>query len=531
MSNPCGLDSQGIFTNQSVFWNLEPAELVEQSLSRSESQLTSSGALMCDTGKFTGRAPDDKYIVKDSITENQVWWKEFNHAVSPEVFNNLKSRLLEFISEKDLFVRDVFACASENYRLKARVINTHAFHNLFAHNMFIRPSKSELEQFVPDWTVICAPEFKANPETDGVRSANFAIINFTEKTIIIGGTGYTGEIKKGIFTVLNFILPVEHQVLSMHCSANEGQDGQTALFFGLSGTGKTTLSTDPDRKLIGDDEHGWAKDHVFNFEGGCYAKVINLSEKNEPGIFNAIRFGAVLENTRFLEGTRNPDYSNASVTENTRVSYPIYHIQNAKDKSVGVPPSHIFFLTSDAQGVLPPISRLTVEQAMFHFLSGYTARVAGTEAGVKEPKAVFSSCFGAPFLPLHPGRYATLLGEKLRNSKVHVWLVNTGWIGGAYGTGSRIRLAYTRSMVSAALNGQLNQTEFHTHPVFGVQIPRACPGVPVFVLDPRENWSDKNAYDQAANKLAAQFLKNFEKFSGFADESILKGAPNTMELV
>jgi phosphoenolpyruvate carboxykinase (ATP) len=529
-SNLFGLDKQGISTRHSVFWNLDPAELVEQSLSRNESTLTNTGALMCDTGKFTGRAPDDKYIVKDSLTENHVWWKEFNHPTTPQVFSNLKKKLLQFISDKDLFVRDVFACASYAFRLKARVINTHAYHNLFVHNMFIRPEKSDLENFVPDWTVICAPDFKANPDEDGVRSSNFAIISFTEKTIIIGGTGYTGEIKKGIFTVLNFLLPVENQVLSMHCSANEGHDGQTALFFGLSGTGKTTLSTDPDRKLIGDDEHGWAKEHIFNFEGGCYAKVINLSEKGEPDIFKAIKFGAVLENTRFEEGTRNPDYSNSSVTENTRVSYPLYFINNAKEESKGVPPSHIFFLTSDAQGVLPPISKLTVEQAMFHFLSGYTAKVAGTETGVKEPKAVFSSCFGAPFLPLHPGKYASLLGEKLRNSKVNVWLVNTGWIGGAYGTGARIRLSYTRSMISAALNGQLNSVSYQSHPVFGVQIPTSCPGVPVFVLDPRENWKDKNEYDKAANKLAVQFLKNFEKFSELADESILNGAPKVLEM-
>jgi len=525
-----GLDTISLNTTGKVFWNLPAAELVEHSLAKGEGKLTSSGAIACDTGKFTGRAPDDKYIVRDSITENNVWWKEHNHPTTPEVFSNLKKKLLAFMSDKDLYVRDAFACASNGYRLKARVINTEAYHNLFVHNMFIRPTADDLATFTPDWTVINAPGFEADPAVDGVRSKNFAILNFTEKCIIVGGTGYTGEIKKGIFTVLNFILPVEHEVLSMHCSANEGQDGQTALFFGLSGTGKTTLSTDPNRKLIGDDEHGWAKDEVFNFEGGCYAKVINLSEKGEPDIYNAIRFGSVLENIRFEGNTRNVDYANGEVTENTRVSYPIHYIDNAKEVSVGVPPSNIFFLTSDAQGVLPPISKLTVEQAMFHFLSGYTAKVAGTEAGVKEPKTVFSSCFGAPFLPLHPGKYARLLGEKLKNSKVNVWLVNTGWIGGPVGVGSRMRLAHTRSMISAALAGQLSQVEFETHPVFGIMVPTSCPGVPVFILNPRENWQDKAAYDVAANKLAQQFLSNFDKFKELADEHVMAGAPKPMEM-
>ncbi len=525
-----GLDALGIHTSEQVNWNLSPANLIEKSLDKKEGILTDTGALMCDTGKFTGRAPNDKYIVRDSTTENHVWWKEFNNPISPEVFKSLKAKLIEFISDKELFVKDVFACASNDFKLSARIVNTEAYHNLFVHNMFIRPEKEELENFIPQWTVINAPAFEANPETDGVRSKNFAIINFSEKCIIIGGTGYTGEIKKGIFTVLNFILPVDHKVLSMHCSANEGPDGQTALFFGLSGTGKTTLSTDPNRKLIGDDEHGWSKNQIFNFEGGCYAKVINLSEKGEADIFNAIKFGAVLENTRFIPETRTIDFANDSVTENTRVSYPIHYIKNVKEVSTGVSPSHIFFLTSDAQGVLPPISKLTADQAMFHFLSGYTAKVAGTEEGVKEPKAVFSSCFGAPFLPLHPGKYASLLGDKLRNSNVNVWLVNTGWIGGPVGVGSRMRLAHTRSIITAALNGQLSQVEYTPHPVFGVMVPISCPGVPVFVLNPKDNWTDKNGYDIAANKLAEQFIKNFEKFKDVADQSILAGAPKPLEL-
>ena len=525
-----GLEACGLSTNGKVFWNLTAAELVEHSLRLGEGVLSSTGALMCDTGKFTGRAPDDKFIVRDAVTENQVWWKEFNHPVEPSVFTNLRRKLTDFLKDKDVFVRDAVGCASAGHRVKVRVVNTLAYHNLFVHNMFLRPSQEEIVDFVPEWTVINAPEFEADPAADGVRSKNFAIINFTEKCIIVGGTGYTGEIKKGIFTVLNFTLPTEKGILSMHCSANEGNDGQTALFFGLSGTGKTTLSTDPDRKLIGDDEHGWAESEIFNFEGGCYAKVINLSASGEPDIYKAVRFGAVLENTRFISNSREVDYANADVTENTRVSYPIHYIENSKEISTGVPPTNIFFLTSDAQGILPPIAKLTVEQAMFHFLSGYTAKVAGTEAGVKEPKAVFSSCFGAPFLPLHPGKYASLLGEKLKNTSVNVWLVNTGWIGGPVGVGSRMRLAHTRSIITAALNGDLNQVEYIAHPVFGVKMPVSCPDVPASLMNPRDIWQDKAAYDVAANNLAAQFLKNFDKFKELADEKIMAGAPRQLEL-
>ena len=525
-----GLDVCGVSTSGKVFWNLSAPELVEHSLRLGEGRLTGTGALACDTGKFTGRAPDDKFIVRDSVTENQVWWKEFNHPVEPSVFQSLREKLTAFLRDKDLFVRDAVACASADHRVKVRVVNTLAYHNLFVHNMFLRPTAEEIQDFVPEWTVINAPAFEADPAIDGVRSKNFAIINFTEKCIIVGGTGYTGEIKKGIFTVLNFTLPSQKGILSMHCSANEGHDGQTALFFGLSGTGKTTLSTDPDRKLIGDDEHGWSEKEIFNFEGGCYAKVINLSASGEPDIFRAVRFGSVLENIRFHENTREVNYENAEVTENTRVSYPIHFIENAKEISVGVPPTNIFFLTSDAQGILPPIARLTVEQAMFHFLSGYTAKVAGTEAGVKEPKAVFSSCFGAPFLPLHPGKYASLLGEKLKDSNVSVWLVNTGWIGGPVGVGSRMRLSHTRSIISAALKGELNQVDYIAHPVFGVKMPVSCPDVPAFLMNPRDIWQDKAAYDVAANNLAAQFLKNFEKFRELADEKIMAGAPRQMEL-
>lgn len=525
----CGLEAISLNSNGQVFWNLSPAELIEHSLINGEGNLTDTGALQCDTGTFTGRSPKDKYIVKDSITENLVWWNDPNFATTDEVFTNLKTKILNFLGNKNLYVRDAFACASDAFKIKIRVVNTHAFHNLFVYNMFIRPSVQEILDFAPEWTVIHAPDFQANPAEDGVKSPNFAILNFTEKCILIGGTAYTGEIKKGIFTVLNFLLPVENDVLPMHCSANEGIDGQTSLFFGLSGTGKTTLSADPNRQLIGDDEHGWAKNHIFNFEGGCYAKVVNLSEKEEPEIFKAIRFGSVLENVKFFPDCRTVDFENTEITENTRVSYPISFISNAKEPSVGVPPTHIFFLTSDAQGVLPPISKLSVEQAMFHFLSGYTAKVAGTETGITEPKSVFSTCFGAPFLPLHPGKYASLLGEKLKQSNVCVWLVNTGWIGGPVGTGSRMRLAHTRALLSAALNGELNHVGFEPHPIFGIKVPTSCPGVPVFILNPRENWRDKEAYDVAALQLAQQFLKNFERFRELATPEILAGAPLVLE--
>ncbi|RMD70159.1 MAG: phosphoenolpyruvate carboxykinase (ATP), partial [Bacteroidetes bacterium] len=383
--------------------------------------------------------------------------------------------------------------------------------------------------FEPDWTIICAPEFEADPATDGTRQGNFAIINFSEREILIGGTGYTGEIKKGIFSVLNFVLPHDHGVLSMHCSANVGEAGDVAVFFGLSGTGKTTLSADPSRYLIGDDEHGWSDHGVFNFEGGCYAKVINLSAEQEPDIWNAIRHGAILENVRFFEGTRTVDYADSSITENTRVSYPLYHIRNARIPSVAGHPRHIFFLTYDAFGVLPPIARLTKGQAMYHFISGYTAKVAGTEEGVTEPKATFSACFGAPFMPLHPTRYAEMLGKKMEEHDVRIWLVNTGLSGGPYGVGKRMKLAWTRAMITAAMTGELDKVPFKAHRVFGVEMPTACPGVPAEVLDPRSTWADKAAYDRKAAELAAAFAKNFDQFRDKANDEILAGEPRVMD--
>jgi phosphoenolpyruvate carboxykinase (ATP) len=519
----------GLSVPATIFHNLEPAELITNSLQNHEGVLTNTGALAVDTGAFTGRAPEDKFFVKDDYTAESINWNDINQPISSEVFKNLKLKMLQFCENKKLYVADVAACADPIYRLNVRVIASTAFHCLFAQNMFIRLNEEEKEIFQPEYTVLCLPEFEANPEVDGTPRKNFAIINLSEKTVIIGGTGYTGEIKKGIFSVLNFLLPKEKDVLSMHCSANVGKQGDTAVFFGLSGTGKTTLSADPDRYLVGDDEHGWSERGIFNFEGGCYAKTINLSKENEPDIWNAIKFGAILENTRFFEGTNEVNYADSSVTPNTRVSYPLHHIPNALEPSIAKHPKHIFFLTCDSFGVLPPISKLTSGQAMFHFISGYTAKVAGTEVGVKEPKSVFSACFGAPFLPLHPAQYAGMLGEKMRKHHVQVWLINTGWTGGPYGEGSRMKIPYTRSMIAAALDGRLGDVAFHAHPVFGVLVPVEVPGVPAEVLDPKNTWANKHAYDLAANKLADMFLTNFEKYRDMASEEIMAGAPQVLE--
>ena len=428
------------------------------------------------------------------------------------------------------YVRDAFAGADPNYRMKVRVIDTQAWHNLFCYNMFIRPEKEQMKDFHPDFTVLAVPEFKADPERHGTRQENFAIINFKKRIILVGGTGYTGETKKGIFSVLNFLLPDQKDVLSMHCSANMNDEGDTAVFFGLSGTGKTTLSADPKRKLIGDDEHGWTEDGIFNFEGGCYAKVIDLTREKEPEIWDAIKFGAILENTRFFPGTNQVNYEDGSVTENTRVSYPLYHIENAANPSVGNVPRNIFFLTCDAYGVLPPISKLNVNQAMYHFISGYTAKVAGTEAGITEPVAAFSACFGAPFMPLHPTKYAELLGDKMVNHSVNIWFINTGWSGGAYGTGERISLKYTRAMITAALEDKLENAPSEEHPVFGLNMITEVPGVPSEILNPRNTWEDKAAYDEQANKLAAMFTKNFEKYEDTANQDIMDGSPRVIEM-
>jgi phosphoenolpyruvate carboxykinase (ATP) len=426
-----------------------------------------------------------------------------------------------------MYVRDAYACADEDYKLTLRVVNEYPWSNQFSFNMFRRPGKQEIENFHPEWTILNAPGFKADPKVDGTRQENFAIINFSEKTIIIGGTGYTGEIKKGIFSVLNFILPYEEDVLSMHCSANTNEADETAIFFGLSGTGKTTLSADARRYLIGDDEHGWSENGVFNFEGGCYAKTIDLTEDKEPEIYHAIKHRAILENIGFVEGTRKPDFSDDSITQNTRVSYPIYHIPNADPASMGGHPNNIFFLTCDAFGVLPPISKLSTGQTMYHFISGYTAKVAGTEEGIDEPQLTFSACFGAPFLPLHPTKYAEMLGQRMKEHEVDVWLVNTGWTGGGYGTGHRISLTYTRAMINAALRGDLAEVDFREHDIFGLMMPVECPGVPAEVLSPRNTWADKDSYDQKANRLAQAFVDNFEQYAEEASHEIMQAAPTT----
>ena len=434
-------------------------------------------------------------------------------------------KLTKYLSEKEIWVRDCYACADSNYRLNIRVINENPWSNLFAYNMFLRPAENELEHFAADWHIIQAPGFKADASVDGTRQHNFAMVSFSKKTILIGGTGYTGEMKKGIFTILNYILPQEKNVLSMHCSANMGKAGDTAIFFGLSGTGKTTLSADPNRSLIGDDEHGWTDETVFNFEGGCYAKTIDLSEEKEPEIFRAIKPGALVENTVFFDGTNKIDFQSKAITENTRVSYPLNYISNALEPSVGKTPKNIFFLTADAYGILPPISKLSPGQAMYQFISGYTAKVAGTEAGVTEPKSTFSACFGAPFLPLHPGKYAEMLGKKMRTHDVKVWMINTGWTGGPYGIGHRMSLKFTRAMITAALEGKLDNVSYEAHPVFGMMIPTECPDVPAEILNPRNTWNDKAAYDAKAKDLASQFIKNFEKYASGVTEEILASAP------
>lgn len=503
--------------------NASPASLITEAIRNGEGTLSNTGALMMDTGKFTGRSPEDKYTVKDGLTENSVWW-DTNNALSDDSFYGILTKMSGSCQGKKLYVQDVFACAAPEMRLKVRVITSRATHALFVDNMFINPTADELKDFTPDYTVFCLPEFEADPATDGVKNKNFAILNMSRRMVIIGGTGYTGEIKKSIFTVLNFLLP-RQGMLSMHCSANVGKDGKSAVYFGLSGTGKTTLSADPNRGLIGDDEHGWSENGIFNFEGGCYAKVINLSAKNEPEIYGAIRFGAMLENVRCIPGTTDqPDYANDSVTPNTRVSYPLELIPNAVIPSVAGHPTNIFFLTCDALGVLPPISRLNPSQAMFHFVSGYTARVAGTEMGISEPKTVFSACFGAPFLPLHPMEYAKLLRTKMEQHKVNVYLISTGWTGGGYGVGKRISIPDTRGIITAALEGKMESAKWVVDPTFGFEVPTELPGVSSEILQPRNTWANKEDYDAKARFLAQAFLKNMEKYA-VGHEEILAGGP------
>ena len=519
-------DLADLLARDGVHRNLCEGALVEHSIRRGETRLAVNGALCGYTGKHTGRAPKDKFLVKDSANEALVHWGPVNQPFDGEKFDALYGRVLDYLRSKDqLFVQDLYAGADPTYRLPIRVINELAWHNLFVHQLFIRPAQGELATHTPEFTILGAPGFNADPRRDGTNSNVFVIVNFSRGLVIIGGTGYAGEMKKSIFGVMNYLLP-QRNVFPMHCSANIGADGVSALFFGLSGTGKTTLSADPQRRLIGDDEHGWSPNGIFNFEGGCYAKCINLSKEKEPQIWNAIRFGSVLENVIIDPETHIPDYDDGSLTENTRAAYPVDFIENAVIPGIGGHPKHVVFLTADAFGVLPPVSRLEPDQAMYHFLSGYTAKVAGTEAGMgKEPQATFSTCFGAPFLPLRPRVYAEMLGRRLKEHNAQCWLVNTGWHKGPYGVGSRIDLRFTRAMVRGITDGVLSTAEFTTEPAFGLNVPKAIPDVPSDLLSPRNVWSDKAAYDQKAAELADKFHKNFEKFE--VSDEIRKAGPKT----
>ncbi|MEG0449931.1 MAG: phosphoenolpyruvate carboxykinase (ATP) [Lysinibacillus sp.] len=506
---------------------LSVPQLVEKATARGEAQLTVDGALRAETGKYTGRSPKDKFMVEETDSKDKIDWGTVNHPISSEIFDNLYVKVLNYLKEKEeVFVFKGFAGADKDSQLGIQVINEYAWHNLFVHQLFIRPTEDEFASHVADFTIVSAPNFKADPAIDGTASETFIIVSLEKKIILIGGTEYAGEMKKSIFGIMNYLLP-QQGILSMHCSANVGEAGDVALFFGLSGTGKTTLSADADRKLIGDDEHGWSDNGVFNIEGGCYAKTINLSAEKEPEIYNAIRFGSVLENVVVDAETRVCNYDDGSLTENTRVAYPIQYIENIVDPSVAGHPKTIVFLTADAFGVLPPISKLTKEQAMYHFLSGFTSKLAGTERGVTEPEPVFSTCFGSPFLPLPATVYAEMLGKKIDEHGAQVFLVNTGWTGGEYGTGSRMKLSYTRTMVRAAIDGKLNNVETTQDAVFGLHIPTAVEGVPTEILNPRDAWTDKAAYDKKATELAGLFNDNFNQFSNVSEAIKSQGGPLT----
>jgi phosphoenolpyruvate carboxykinase (ATP) len=507
------LEQQGITNVHSIQWNMPAASLYEEAVRRSEGLIARSGPLVVRTGQYTGRSPKDKFVVRDPHNTDHIWWGPVNQPFDAERFHALHQHMLSYIQNSDVFVQDLFVGADPAHRLSVRVITESAWASLFARNLFIRPTPAELEHFVPNFTVLNIPSFHAVPERDGTRSETFIILNLAERLILIGGTAYAGEIKKSMFTVMNYLLPLDG-VLPMHCSANIGPAGDVALFFGLSGTGKTTLSADPHRTLIGDDEHGWSDDGVFNFEGGCYAKVVRLSATAEPFIWRASRaFGTILENVVMDMHTRELDFDDESLTENTRAAYPLDYIPNAAPDGRGGHPRNIMMLSADAFGVLPPIARLTPTQAMYYFLSGYTAKLAGTERGVTEPQTEFSACFGAPFLPLPPMAYAQLLGDRIARYGSDVWLVNTGWTGGPYGVGRRMSIAHTRAIITAALDGSLAQVETRPDPIFGFQVPLACPGIPPEVLNPRHTWTDKHAYDTTAHNLVERFRANFARFA------------------
>ena len=504
---------------------LSVPQLVEKVLMRNEGKLTSTGAVSASTGKYTGRSPKDKFIVKEASVADKIAWGAVNQPISEEHFNKLYIKVLEYLKEKEeLFIFKGFAGADRNYRLPIQVVNEYAWHNLFVHQLFIRPNEEELATHESEFTIVSAPNFKADPAIDGTNSEAFIMVSFEKRIVLIGGTEYAGEMKKSIFSIMNFLLP-EQDILSMHCSSNVGEEGDVALFFGLSGTGKTTLSADPNRKLIGDDEHGWSDNGVFNIEGGCYAKCVNLSHEKEPQIFDAIKFGSVLENVVIDGQTRIADYNDTTLTENTRAAYPMHAIDNIVLPSVAGHPNTIIFLTADASGVLPPISKLSKEQAMYHFLSGYTSKLAGTERGVTSPQATFSTCFGSPFLPLDASRYAEMLGEKIEKHDAKVFLVNTGWTGGEYGVGKRMNLGYTRAMIQAALSGELAKAETAKHDIFGLEVPRHVPGVPDEVLMPEQTWADKDAYKAKAIELANEFKENFTKFDSVSENIINLGGP------
>ncbi len=520
-----GDELQELLSGKNVHMQLSVPQLVEKATSRGEAKLTADGAITAQTGKYTGRSPKDKYIVEEESTKDKIDWGKVNRPISADIFESLYTKVIRHLKERDeLFVFDGFAGADPASRLSIRVVNEFAWHNLFVHQLFIRPNEEELKTHVPQFTIVSAPSFKADPAIDGTDSETFIIVSMEKRIVLIGGTEYAGEMKKSIFSIMNYLLP-EKDIMPMHCSANVGEDGDVALFFGLSGTGKTTLSADANRKLIGDDEHGWSDNGVFNIEGGCYAKCINLSQEKEPEIFGAIRFGSVLENVVIDPETRIPDYDDGTLTENTRAAYPIQAIDNIVDPSVAGHPKTIVFLTADAFGVLPPISKLTKEQAMYHFLSGFTSKLAGTERGITSPEATFSTCFGSPFLPLHATVYAEMLGKKIDEHNAQVFLVNTGWTGGEYGVGKRMDLKYTRAMVRAALAGQLNDVETEVNAVFGLQMPTAIDGVPTEVLNPRNAWADGAAYDEKAKELADLFRENFKKFGTVSEDIVLKGGP------
>ncbi|MBN8192074.1 phosphoenolpyruvate carboxykinase (ATP) [Bacillus sp. NTK074B] len=514
-----------LLNGQNIQEQLSVSQLVEKVLQRNEGVLTSSGAIRAETGKYTGRSPKDKFIVEEPTTKDKIEWGSVNQPISSESFDKLYTKVIEYLKEKEqVFSFKGFAGADPKHRLPIQVINEFAWHNLFAHQLFIRPETEELKDHQSEFTVISAPNFKADPEVDGTHSETFIIVSFEKRIVLIGGTEYAGEMKKSIFSVMNYVLP-ESDILSMHCSSNVGREGDVALFFGLSGTGKTTLSADPNRRLIGDDEHGWSPNGVFNIEGGCYAKCIGLTREKEPQIFDAIRFGSVLENVVLDDMSRIPDYDDNTLTENTRAAYPLQAMENIVEPSIAGHPNTIVFLTADAFGVLPPISKLTKEQAMYHFLSGYTSKLAGTERGITSPQATFSTCFGSPFLPLPATRYAEMLGKKIDEHSAQVFLVNTGWTGGEYGVGNRMKLSYTRAMIQAALEGELTNVETATDEIFGLNIPIHVPGVPDEVLQPKKTWSNESSYEAKAKELAHKFNENFKKFSNVPSDIEQKGGP------